>query len=64
LHLINAPLPINLQGPNALRVVQDLGVFDQILSRSGELHPTMGPFLYLSGSGDHRELFDVHMLSR
>lgn len=46
-------------GPNAIRVLHDLEILDEILARvsPGELAPR--PFLFLSGLDGHETVFDV-----
>ncbi|KAJ3558545.1 hypothetical protein NM688_g857 [Phlebia brevispora] len=45
-------------GPNALRVLEEIGVLRDALTASGETHPTMIPFLFLSGMDGHEVIYD------
>ncbi|KAG7452203.1 FAD/NAD(P)-binding domain-containing protein [Guyanagaster necrorhizus] len=45
-------------GPNALRALKGLGLYEAVLSRSDTPSPTFRQFLFLSGLGEHEVIYD------
>lgn len=46
-------------GPNAIRVLRELGVWEDVLAASGEAELNMSVFRYISGLHDHEMFYDV-----
>lgn len=47
-----------IAGPNALRALQGLGVLDSVLSRTDEAQRIARRMLFISGLGEHKEVYD------
>ncbi|KAF8167757.1 salicylate hydroxylase [Crassisporium funariophilum] len=45
-------------GPNAIRALQKLGLLDAVLSKSDQATPTQRVFSFVSGTGNHEEVYD------
>jgi len=45
-------------GPNAVRILQELELIDDVLARSDEQTLNMRSFLFRSGFGEHEEIYD------
>ncbi|KAJ3489228.1 hypothetical protein NLI96_g2278 [Meripilus lineatus] len=45
-------------GPNAIRVLREIGVFDEVLSCSGEACLDKKSFLFRYGAGEHEVIYD------
>ena len=52
-------ITILLTGPNGIRVLQELDILDEVLSRSDQEKPEVRPFRYLFGVGEHEHIYDV-----
>ncbi|KAK0436633.1 uncharacterized protein EV420DRAFT_235664 [Desarmillaria tabescens] len=50
-------------GPNALRALKGLGLYDAVLSRSDTGSPTFRQFLFLSGLDEHKVVYDYPIAS-
>ncbi len=46
-------------GPNAIRILREIGVFDEVLTSSGEACLDRKSFLFRSGLGEHEVIYDV-----
>lgn len=46
-------------GPNALRILRDLGVLDDVIAQCKQTDLNLGEFRFLSAEGDHKLLYDV-----
>lgn len=46
-------------GPNAIRILQELGVWEDVLAICGAESLNMNTFRYVSGPGDHEILYEV-----
>ena len=40
-------------------MLKDLGVYEDVLAKSGEPDLNMKSFLFVKGVGDHEEIYDV-----
>lgn len=46
-------------GPNSLRILKEIGVFDDVYKKSGETTLNMFAYRYISGMEGHEVLFEV-----
>lgn len=49
-------------GPNAIRVLREIGVFEEVLSSSGEACLDRKSFVFRSGMGEHEVIYDVGVI--
>lgn len=47
-----------IQGSNALKALEGLGVLEAVLSQPDHL-PAMRPFRFIAGEGEHEHIYDV-----
>ena len=50
---------ISFAGPNAIRVLEELGLLNEVVAKSDQAKPETRPFHMILGFGDHDLVYDV-----
>lgn len=48
-----------MSGPNAIRVLEELGILEAVIAKSDEHKPTLRSFLFVSGLEHREQIYDV-----